>query len=136
MSSLTSLIVGALVEELSGMKNRVSFASLLLASLILTCAVTSNDAVAQKRGKHKSNAKSATTSQKSSLPAPKVRSSFDINGLQSIGAPQTAAMIGDTVVSRDGQAKVVNTPTGAYFIVNQPSSSERSTDRASDQKRR
>lgn len=67
-------------------------------------------------------------------------------GLQSIGGPQPVSTFSDTVVSSDGKMKVVNTPTGAYFILNQPNAAQRDTlndwyrsahgERASDVKRR
>jgi hypothetical protein len=126
------------------MKNIVSFAS-LFAFLILTNLFNATDALAQQKRKPTSRAvtpKASVESQKRSQ-----RATMDVMGLQSINAPQSTGMLGDTVLSRDGRTKVVNTPTGAYFIVDQPSASQLDTlndwlrdskrsERASDPKRR
>jgi hypothetical protein len=128
------------------MMNRFSFASLLFACLIVTVSINSTDAIAQKNSKSKSSSTAADVKKLSvEAPKPSKRPSIDVSGLQMVGSPQSAAIVGDTVVSRDGKVKVVNTPTGSYFIVNQPSAAQRdtlndwlrsskSTERASGQK--
>ena len=139
-----SLGIGALLGKLLSMKNIVSFAS-LFAFLILTSSFSATGAFAQQKGRPKSRAvtpKASVETQKRSQ-----QTATDVMGLQSIRAPQSAGMIGDTVLSRDGKTKVVNTPTGAYFIIDRPSASQLDTlndwgrptkrsERASDQKRR
>jgi hypothetical protein len=123
------------------MMNRFSFASLVLACLLLAVSIDTNDAIAQKRTTSKAqNSISSETSK------PKPAKSIDVLGLQSIGDPQASSNLNDTVVSRDGRMKVVNTPTGAYFIMNQPNAAQQDTlndwhrsarsERASEIKRR